>query len=345
MSAPTEPNPSTEPVGAGALFVLLRPRFAPLVLLLPFFGWAWAHWDRALPMRGELELVGVLLAWSALHAGTMWLNAALDRDTGEVLFGRSVPPPPSVVPAGWVALGLAVAVGFAVSVPVGAAVSGAAVLSVLYSHPRTVWKGHAVLGPLVNVVGYGMLSPYAGWSVVGVPYNARTLLAWSLFAVGMLGPYFAAQAFQREEDEERGYRTAVVVFGPQRTLGFARAAMAACLLGGVAVALAGWVPRVCLVALPLWWWVDRLMARWQALPDGGDAKWGARFGGRVLVSVAVIIGLCLVDYGRASFRHEPVAGLGTAAGHPSDRPRLPPALMRLWEHEHGIIADGGAGGP
>lgn len=331
--------------GLHALFVLIRPRFAPLVLLLPFFGWAWAHWDRALPMRGEGALVGVLVAWSALHMGTMWLNAALDRDTGEVLFGRAVPPPGSVVPAGWVALAIAVVVGFVVSVQVGLAVTAAAVLSVLYSHPRTVWKGHALFGPLVNIVGYGMLSPYAGWSVVGVPHNPRTLVAWSLFAVGMLGPYFAAQAFQREEDASRGYRTAVVVFGPQRTLLFARIAMAACLLGGVGLAAAGWVPRVCLVALPLWWWVDRLMSRWQALPDGGSARWGARYGGRVLVAVAVIISLCLVDYGRASLRRQPVAGLGTAAGHPSDRPRLPPALMRLWEREHGIIAPGGAGGP
>lgn len=328
----------------GALFTLIRPRFAPLVLLLPLFGWAWAHWDRALAMRGEVGLLWVLAAWFMLHCGTMWLNAALDRDAGEVLYGRAVPPPPYASAAGWTALLLAVPLGFMAGLGPGIAVTAGAALAALYSHPRIAWKGHAWGGPFVNVVGYGLLSPYAGWAVVGVPANPRTLVAWSLFAVGILAPYFAAQAFQGAEDAARGYRTAVVVWGPRRTLQFGRAAIGFCLWGGIVLAALGWVPRVCLVAIPLWWWVDRLLVAWSAQPDGGDARWAGRFGGRVLVSVVLVIAVCLADYVRASLAQEPVAGLGTVAGHPADRPRLPPSAMRRWEFEHGIIQPGGLRG-
>ena len=46
----------------------------------------------------------VLLAWVALHAGTLWLNAALDRDEGEVLWGRAVPVPANAALGGYAAL-------------------------------------------------------------------------------------------------------------------------------------------------------------------------------------------------------------------------------------------------
>ncbi|MEZ4318658.1 MAG: UbiA family prenyltransferase [Myxococcota bacterium] len=327
-----------------ALFVLLRPRLVPFLLLLPLFGWAWAHWDRALMLQGGTDILWVLAAWVSLHAGTMWLNAALDRDEGEVLMGAAVPPPPATVPAAYVALVLCVPLASVAGAGPAIAAAFCAVLAVGYSHPAVAWKGRPLAGPLVNLLGYGLASPYAGWAVVGVPGNPRTWVCWALFAVGILSPYLAAQAFQRGEDAERGYRTFVVQYGPARTLQASRLAMMVVLLGGVGLAAIGWIPRVCLVALPLWMWIDRLMAAWQQQPDGGDSGWAARYAGRVLAAVGVLIGLCLGEYLRESLEREPVAGLGTPAGHPADRPRLPPLQLRIWEHRHGIIAPGAGSG-
>jgi len=320
-----------------ALWVLLRPRLVPFLLLLPFFGWAWGHWDRALQMRGAAGLLWVLAAWTLLHTGTMWLNAALDRDEGEVLMGRSVPPPAATVPAAYIALAACVPVAAMAGVGPGLAAAFCALLAVGYSHPWVAWKGRPIAGPLVNILGYGLASPFAGWSVVGVPANPRTVVAWLFFGVGVLAPYFAAQAFQREEDSSRGYRTFVVVYGPRATLGAARVAMATVLGGGVFLAAIGWIPRICLVALPLWFWIDALMRAWSSQPDGGDSSWASRFAGRVLVAAVVLIALCFGEYVRESFAKEPVAGLGTYAGHPSDRPRLPPLQLRVWELRHGSI--------
>lgn len=326
--------------GLVALWHLARPRMVPFVLLLPAFGWAWAHWDRALPLQNGSAILWVLSAWVALNTGTLWLNAALDRDEGDVLMGRAVVPPAGIVPAGYAALALCPPLAAMGSVQAGLAGLGCVLLSVAYSHPALAWKGHPWLGPFVNVVGYGVLSPWAGWSVVGVPTNPRTLAAQVLFAVGILSPYLAAQAFQRDEDAARGYRTFVVAYGPRATLNAARAAMACVLLGGVVLSAVGWFPRVCLVALPLWVWIDRLMARWAALPDGGDGGWALRFAVRALVATVVIVVASFGEYVRASLAHEPVAGLGTVRGLPTDRPVLPPFELRRWEARHGIIAAG-----
>ncbi len=294
-------------------------------------GFAWAHWDRALTLRGGWAYLGVAGAWLLLSAGTLWLNAALDRDEGEVLYGDTVPPPPGVERWGYGALAAAVLIA-AISDPLAGVCAGVcAVLSVLYSHPATCWKGHPVGGPVVNGLGYGLLSPMAGWAAADVSANPRTIIAWLLGGVGVLGCYFAAQAFQQEEDAARGYRTMVVTHGPRGALRAARLCLLIGFAGGMVLTAIGWFPYICAVGAPLWWWIDRWLVQWSALPGGGSA-WHARvFTQRLLVAVVVSLVLVSVEYVRESIAEEPVAGLGTAAGYPSDRPRLSPRAMIAWE--------------
>ena len=318
---------------------LSRPGLLPFLLLLTFFGFAFAHWDRALRLQNGTGLLWVFAAWAFLNAGTLWLNAELDRDEGDVLLGRAVPVPSYTWALAYAALVLCVPLAWQGSALSGRAAAICAVLAVLYSHPRTAWKGHPLGGPFVNVVGYGLLSPLAGWAVVGVPPNPRTLVAWLLCGVGILTPYLLAQAFQGEEDRRRGYRTPVAVLGARRTVQLARLTMGAVMAGGFLLAVVGWFPRLCLVALPLGVWIDRLLADWSTLPDGGSSAWALRFARRVLVSVVVLVGVSFADYVRQSYADEPVAGLGTAAGRPTDRPHLAPRQLRIWEISHGAILD------
>jgi 4-hydroxybenzoate polyprenyltransferase len=301
-----------------ALCQLARPRLLPFVLLLPVAGFGWAHWDRALQFRGGSDLLWVVAAWTALQAGTLWLNAALDRDQGEVLLGRAAKVPPGIVPWAYVALAAGVSFGFVAAALPGCAAAVCAVLAVLYSHPRTIWKGHPVLGPLVNGVGYGLLSPLAGWAVVRVAPDARTIAVWLLAGLAVLGCYFAAQTFQRDEDRARGYRTLVATHGPRATLLAGRVCIGVALLGGAALAAGGWLPRLCLVALPLGWWIDRWLRRWSALPDGGNEHWARGLALRMLLAGLVCVGLAYVDYGLALLADAPAAGFGTAGGHPGD---------------------------
>jgi 4-hydroxybenzoate polyprenyltransferase len=297
---------------------LARPRLLPLVLMLPLAGFGWAHWDRALDLRGGPELLCVLAAWTALQTGTLWLNAALDRDQGEVLLGRAVAVPHGIVSLAYLALLLGVCLAFLGNRLAGCAAAICGVLAVLYSHPRTVWKGRPVLGPLVNGAGYGLLTPLAGWATVQVAPDTRTLVVWPLAALAVVGCYFAAQTFQRDEDRARGYRTLVVTHGPRATLLAARVCIGLALLGGTALAAIGWLPRLCLVALPLGWWVDRWLRRWSMLPHGGDERWARGLALRLLVAGLVGVGLAYVDYGYALLTEGPAAGLATVSGHPSD---------------------------
>lgn len=314
---------------------LSRPRLLPFVLGLVVLGYAWAHWDRALTVRGGGALGWALLAWTALNAGTLWLNATLDRDEGPVLLGDAVPPPPHTAALAYAALAGSVALAVPAGLPVAACAAACAALAVLYSHPATVWKGHPVGGPLVNVVGYGLLSPAAGFAAVGVPPDLRTLLVWPLAAIGILGTYFAAQAFQGDEDRARGYRTLVATHGPAVVLGAVRACFGVAVLGGAALAAAGWLPRTLLPALVAWLPVDRYVAGWARAAGGGTEAHARGFARRLGWVLALAIALAFVPYVIDSVEDRPVAGLATAAGHPPDRPRLPPSALRLWERANG----------
>jgi 4-hydroxybenzoate polyprenyltransferase len=308
------------------------------VVLLPLVGYGWAHWDRALTPVGGRDLAWVLVAWALLHAGTLWLNAAVDRDEGEVLMGAAIPVPAGIQHWGFGALLVSVALAVIADPLSGTAAALCAALAVLYSHPATLWKGHSVLGPVVNGVGYALLSPLAGWAVVDVTPNARTLVVWALGAVGILGCYFAAQAFQGPEDAARGYRTLVVTHGPRAAVLAGRVSIGVGFLVCVVLAAVGWFPRICLLAVPTGVWVDRWFARWMHQPDGGNERWARGMANRLLASGLLVLGLVLGVYFDQVRREVPVAGLGTAAGHPPDRPLLPPIAMRHWEHRQALRA-------
>jgi 4-hydroxybenzoate polyprenyltransferase len=282
-----------------------------LVLGLPAFGYGFAHWDRALDLVAPLRVVLVLAAWWFLSAGTLWLNAALDRDEGEVLMGPTAAVPAGVERWGFAGLVLSVALAALAGTVAGACAGGCALLAVLYSHPAIAWKGHPLLGPLTNVLGYGLLSPVAGWSVVGAEPAPRSLAALLMVGGWVGATYFGAQAFQGDEDRRRGYRTLVVSHGPQAVVTVTRALFAATFLAGGSLAALGVFPRAVLFGVPAWLLLDRHLAAWAREPEPGAA------GGRGMLRRATVLALTVlvavtVEHVWNSLLGRPPAGLGTA---------------------------------
>jgi 4-hydroxybenzoate polyprenyltransferase len=140
--------------------------------------------------------------------------------------------------------------------------------------------------------------------------------------IGVLGCYFAVQAFQYDEDAERGYRTLVVTHGPAGALTAARICLGIGFLSGTLLAIIGWLPRVCLVFLPVGLWIDRWLARWAKQPNGGSERWARGLAFRLLVGAVLTMALATVDYLADALEGRPAAGLGTRGGHPGSFPPL-----------------------
>lgn len=283
--------------------------------LLPWIGFGYGLWERGSRISPFIvwpKMVLLFGVWLFGHAGAMWLNAVLDQDHGPVLLGRAVQVPPHTAAAGYGALLVSVSLALPLGVGAATCAFACAVASILYSHPRVALKGSAVGGPLINGIGYGILSPTAGWAVTGAPPTWRAAISLGIVVVFILGAYFAAQAFQQHEDARRGYRTLVVTHGPRWTLSVARMCSIVGSVGLTGMAALGAYPRAMLAAAPALFWADRHLARWRRAPGGGDDGWASRLVVRWAV-VAVTVVAAAYAHQLVQLRFDaPAGGCGTA---------------------------------
>ena len=187
-------------------------------------------------------VLGVALWVGCLNGGTLALNSAFDRDEGDIAYLRNPPPPPRRLAT--FALGLMTAGQVAaLALPPAFAIVYAVcfVLSVLYSVPPFRLKAVAGADWLINMVGFGTLTPLAGWVTTGRPLDPAAWLVLLAFCPLFAALYPLTQLYQLEEDARRGDRTLALMLGKGRSLDVALAAtgLAFLLFGGAALR-SGW---------------------------------------------------------------------------------------------------------
>ena len=163
--------------------------------------------------------LGMALWVIGLNGGTLALNSAFDRDTGDIGYLRAPPPVPRHLAAFGLLL-MAIGLGLALTLPrtYGIAYGACAVMSVAYSVPPFRLKAVAGADWLINMIGFGSLTPFAGFASSGrslEPFQGLVLLAFCpLFAA----LYPLTQLYQFEEDLRRGDRTLALIVGMGRSL-------------------------------------------------------------------------------------------------------------------------------
>jgi len=124
-----------------------------------------------------------------------------------------------------------------------ALMTGAAALSVAYSHSRIYLKGVAGMDLVINVVGFGVICPLAGWSLIQ-PF--QDFPAWYLVSVALFvgAAYAPTTASDYESDKAYGIRTLAVRLGPRNTMVFGLGMLVAAVLILFAGGLSGLFPFV-----------------------------------------------------------------------------------------------------
>jgi 4-hydroxybenzoate polyprenyltransferase len=181
--------------------------------------------------RGEQlgpALAGLALWVGCLNGGTLALNSAFDQDEGDIAYLRNPPPPPRRL-AAFALLLMASGQVAALALPPAyqAAYAVCFVLSVLYSVPPFRLKAVAGADWLINMVGFGTLTPFAGWAATGRPLEATEAIVLLAFCPLFASLYPLTQLYQMEEDARRGDRTLALIFGVRRSLNAAIAAATA----------------------------------------------------------------------------------------------------------------------
>jgi 4-hydroxybenzoate polyprenyltransferase len=219
-------------------------------------------------------LVGLVLWVVCLNGGSLALNSAFDRDEGDVAYLRRPPVPPRHLAAFSIVLMAAGQIlAFRLPAPYPVLYAVCLVLSVAYSVPPLRLKAVAGADWVINMWGFGTLTPYAGWAATGVPIEPARGLVLLGFCPLFAALYPLTQLYQLEEDRRRGDRTLACVLGVRRSLSAALGAAALAFVLFTAAGLrAGWRTG----GTDLWRWAGVMLAllAWSAVL----LPWRLRFG-------------------------------------------------------------------
>jgi 4-hydroxybenzoate polyprenyltransferase len=209
--------------------------------------------------RGEHvgdALLALVLWVIGLNGGTLALNSVFDKDEGDIGYLKAPPALPRHLLAFSLVLLIAGQVGsFALPPAFRVAYAMCFVLSVLYSVPPFRFKAVAGVDWVINMWGFGVLTPYASWAATGRPLDLGFALVLLAFCPLFAGLYPLTQLYQFEEDSRRGDRTLALIIGMRRSLDLAIGAtlLAFALLGAAAVVLrTGWWSALLLLPLAAW---------------------------------------------------------------------------------------------
>lgn len=206
----------------GAFERLLGPRLMPYLLHLRPLEWPIMTGHFLLgallacgwPLPAGASLLGWFVFVALLNGGTLAINSAFDQDEGDIGYLKAPPkPPPFLLHVSATMLAAALGLGFLLPPAFAWANAACVVLSVLYSVPPPRLKARAGWDLLINMVGFGALTPLAGWGISGRPLPAWFLVACAGFALLFGALYPTTQIYQIEEDRARGDRTLVIRCG------------------------------------------------------------------------------------------------------------------------------------
>lgn len=179
------------------------------------------------------QALWALALWVVLlNGGTLALNSVFDKDAGDI--GYLIAPPP--LPKHLLPFSVALLAGgqfLAFSLPIAFRVDYAIcfLLSVLYSVPPFRFKAVAGVDWVINMWGFGTLTPFATWAATGRPLDAGHALILLAFCPLFAGLYPLTQLYQFAEDRRRGDRTLALILGMRNSLAVALG----CTLGAFAL--------------------------------------------------------------------------------------------------------------
>jgi 4-hydroxybenzoate polyprenyltransferase len=207
--------------------------------------------------RSPVLLLALLIWVIGLNGGTLAINSVFDNDQGDIGYLNAPPKPPRHLLAFSLVL-MGAGQAAALLLPAGFQVAYAIcfAMSIAYSVPPFRLKAVGGVDWLINMWGFGTLTPYAGWAATGRPLESAFAIVLIAFCPLFAALYPLTQLYQFAEDQRRGDRTLAIILGMGRSLwiavGATLLAFALFVWAGMLGDLAAWQWALIVVALMAW---------------------------------------------------------------------------------------------
>lgn len=167
----------------------------------------------------QATVLGWFVFVALLNGGTLAINSAFDLDEGDIGYLRQPPKPPRfLLHVSALMLIIALLLGFLLPPVFAWSNAVCVVMAVLYSVPPIRLKARPGWDMAINCVGFGLLTPMAGWGLTGNPLSTAFVHVTIGFAFLFGALYPLTQIYQIEEDRARGDRTLVIKLGESLSL-------------------------------------------------------------------------------------------------------------------------------
>jgi 4-hydroxybenzoate polyprenyltransferase len=167
----------------------------------------------------KASVLGWLVFVVLLNGGTLAINSAFDNDEGDIGYLRQPPKPPKyLLQVSALMLASSLLLGFLLPLVFAWSNAACVVMAILYSAPPIRLKARAGWDMAINCLGFGLLTPMAGWGLTGKPLATAFVLVALGFAFLFGALYPLTQIYQIEEDRGRGDRTLVIKLGESASL-------------------------------------------------------------------------------------------------------------------------------
>lgn len=195
-------------------------------------------------LNANLFFLGFLVWVVGLNGGTLCYNSYYDRDEGDVAFLDAPPSPPKYLHVFGLSLMLAGFIAVVLFYPRVLVLPYliCVALSVLYSHKSFRLKNVIGAAELINMFGYGFVSPFASFALTGNTLHGRW---WFVFCATMLwnlGGYWITQVYQIAQDKAKGDVTFATRFGREAALRVSFTVMTGALFMFTAAVFSGLYP-------------------------------------------------------------------------------------------------------
>jgi len=197
----------------------MRPLSWPTFLIHMGVGFAFADGFKMGFNAILIFLAGWFIWVILLNSGTLTFNSYYDKDTGSVMWLNKPPKlPKHLLLFSWILFIFGLVLSHFINFRFFIAYLIFFVLAVMYSHPLIRLKAIPGVDALVNGIGYGSLTVYAGWALADKALNPTGYLLLLAMFFAFMALYPITQFYHYEEDLRRGDKTLTIWIGKKRAL-------------------------------------------------------------------------------------------------------------------------------